>query len=183
MVCNDTSIEFQRRTRTGFTLVEFLLASGLASIASAAIITLAWSTARGFVTMTNYGDMSVASRMALDKMSQSLRLMCCVTGYETNSITLRDASGNSLRYIWDPTARTLVSVCGGLTNTYLTECDSLRFWIFQHTARSNTFDCYDPAYVTNARLVQVTWTCSRRSLGAQANTEVVESAKIALRNR
>jgi len=65
----------------------------------------------------------------------------------------------------------------------VTGCDSLQFWIYQHTPRSNSFDCYDPAYVTNARLVQVTWTCSRQMLGVKANTELVESAKIALRNR
>jgi hypothetical protein len=183
MDCRDTSIKLRRRAQSAFTLMEFLLASGIAALASVAIIVLAWSTARGFAAMTNYGDMGVASRMALDKMSQSIRQMSCLTVFETNSITLQDASGNLLRYAWDPVARKLVCVSGGQTNTYLTDCDTLRFWIYQHTARSNTFDCYDPAYVTNARLVQVTWTCSRQVRGTRANTEVVESAKIALRNR
>ncbi len=49
------------------------MASGLAVLASAAIIALACFTARGFVAMTNYTDMAPASRMALDKMAQSIR--------------------------------------------------------------------------------------------------------------
>jgi hypothetical protein len=183
MVCKSTSIKLRRRAQAAFTLVEFMLASGMAMLASAAIIALAVFTTRGFVAMTNYTDMALASRMALDKMSRSIRLMSSLTAYETNSITLRDAGGNSLSYTWDPTARTVVSVSGGQTNTYLTGCDSLNFWIYQHTLKSNTFDCYDPAYVTNARMVQLTWTCSRQLQAAKVNTELVESAKIALRNR
>jgi hypothetical protein len=159
------------------------MASGLALIASTAIIALACFTARGFIAMANYTDMALASRMALDKMSQSMRLMSCVTAYTNNSISLRDAAGNSSSYMWDPTARALLCVAGGKTNTYLTGCDSLQFSIYQHTVRSNSFDCYDPAYVTNARLVKMTWTCSRRILGTNANTEATESARIALRNR
>ena len=48
--------------------------------------------------------------------------------------------------------------------------------------KSNTFDCYDPAYITNARVIQVTWRCSRPILGKKATTESVQSAKIVLRN-
>ena len=47
---------------------------------------------------------------------------------------------------------------------------------------SNSFDCYAPATVANAKLVQVTWNCSRQILGNKANTESVQSAKIAIRN-
>jgi hypothetical protein len=177
------SIKLRHRAAAAFTLVEFMVASGLGLLASTAIIAFTLFTARGLVVMTNYTDMALASRMALDKMSRSMRLMSKLTAYETNSITLQDAKGNSLRYAWNPTARTLICISGGQTNTYLTGCDSLQFWIYQHTLKSNTFDCYEPAYVTNARLVQLTWTCSRQIMRAKVNTELVESAKIALRNR
>jgi prepilin-type N-terminal cleavage/methylation domain-containing protein len=172
-----------RRARAAFTLIELLVASGVAALASTAIIALACFTTRGFVTMTNYTDMALASRMTLDKMAQSIRQMSSLTAFATNSISLSGAGGAALSYTWDPTKRTLVCVNGGKTNIYLSGCDSLQFSIYQHTPKSNTFDCYDPAYVTNARLVQVTWTCSRELLGVKANTELVESAKIALRNR
>jgi type II secretory pathway pseudopilin PulG len=177
------SIKPRRRAQAAFTLLELLVASGLAALVSTAIIALASFTTRGFVAMTNYTDMAAASRMAMDKMSQSIHQMSSLTAYATNSITLQDASGRSYCYTWDPKARTVICVGGGNTNTYLTGCDSLQFSIYQHTPKSNSFDCYAPAYITNARLVQMTWSCSRDIRGFKANTELVESAKIALRNR
>jgi len=36
--------------------------------------------------------------------------------------------------------------------------------------------------VTNARVIQVTWNCSRQIRGTKATTESVESATITLRN-
>jgi hypothetical protein len=48
--------------------------------------------------------------------------------------------------------------------------------------KSNAFDCYDPAYITNARVIQVTWNCSRKILGKKATTENMQAAKITLRN-
>jgi prepilin-type N-terminal cleavage/methylation domain-containing protein len=177
------SIKVGHRAHAAFTLLELLVASSVAALVSAAIIALACFTARGFVAMTNYTDMALASRMTLDKMAKSIRQMSTLAAYATNSITLKDAAGYTLSYTWDPAKRTLKCVDGGKTNAYLTGCDSLQFWIYQHTPKSNSFDCYEPAYVTNARLVQVTWTCSRQMRGIKANTELVESAKIALRNR
>ena len=47
---------------------------------------------------------------------------------------------------------------------------------------SNTFDCYLPAVVTNARVIQMTWKNSRTILGKKATTESVQSARIAIRN-
>ena len=47
---------------------------------------------------------------------------------------------------------------------------------------SNTFDCYDSANLTNARVIQVTWNCSRNIMGKKATTDNVQSAKIAIRN-
>ena len=58
----------------------------------------------------------------------------------------------------------------------------MKFWIYQHTMKSNTFDCYDTAALTNARVIQMTWKCSREILGRTATTDNVQSAKIAIRN-
>ena len=88
-----TSIKLRRRAQAAFTLVELLVASGMAALASAAIIALACFTARGFVAMTNYTDMALGSRMALDKMALSIRQMSSLTAYATNSITLSTPFG------------------------------------------------------------------------------------------
>lgn len=165
-----------------FTLMEVMVATGLAGIVVTAMALLAYFTSRSFVAATNYTDMALRSRMALDNMSRSIRQARQVTAFSTNSISLLDVNGNLIQYTLNPSTGQLVWVSGGVTNTYLTGCNSLQFWIYQRTPRSNTFTCYDPATITNAKLVQVTWSCSRQIFGANVNNEVVESASICLRN-
>ena len=180
MECKNTYIN--SRGRAAFTLVELMVATALSLVLGATIAMLAYFSSRSFVAMTHYTEMGQLSQLALDKMSKEIRQARLLTAYSTNSVTLQDVSGNTLRFTYDPTARTLVRSSGGRTNTYLTQCDSLQFKIYQHTAKSNTFDCYDPAYITNARVIQVTWNCSRQILGKKATTENVQAAKITLRN-
>ncbi|HLH54792.1 MAG TPA: prepilin-type N-terminal cleavage/methylation domain-containing protein [Verrucomicrobiae bacterium] len=177
-----TCTERRRKLREAFTLVEVMVASALGLLLTTAVLSLCYFTSRSFAAMTNYTDMALASRMALDQMSRDIRQQRLLTAYATNAISLQDANSNTLQYIYNPGARTLVSVSGGRTNTYLTQCDSLQFWIYQHTPISNSFTCYSAAVLTNARLVQVTWSCSAKILGLKVNTEVTESASIALRN-
>lgn len=170
------------RESQAFTLVEVMVATGLAGIVVTVIAMLAFFTSRSFVAATNYTDMALLSRMALDNISRTIRQSSQVTAYSTNSITLTDPSGNNVQYVLNPNTKTLLAISGGVTNTYLKGCNSLQFWIYQRTPMSNTFACYNPAYVTNAKLVQVTWSCSRQIFGANVNNEVVESASICLRN-
>jgi len=180
MVCKNTFI--RPVNQAAFTLVELMVASALALVATTVILMLSYFSSRTFAAMNNYTEMGQLSRFALDKMSKDIRQARQLTSFATNSLTFQDANGNSLQFTYDPAAQKLVRVSDGQTNTYLTGCDSLQFWIYQHTPISNSFDCYNPAYVTNARLIEVTWTCSRPILGSKASTESVQSAKIALRN-
>jgi hypothetical protein len=170
-----------RRSRA-FSLVEVMIATGLAGIVAAVLAMVVYFTSRSFVASTNYTDMALLSRMALDNMSRTIRQCRQVSDYATNSITLLDASGNSVQFAYNPSSHSLVSISGGATNTYLSGCNALEFWLYQRTPKSNNFTCYDPAFMTNAKLVQVTWSCSRQIFGMSVNNEVVESASICLRN-
>src|SRR3569832_921909 len=144
MDCKPTSsIRAGLRSTSGFTLTEVMVASGLAGNVVTVIAMLAYFTSRSFVAATNYTDMALVSRMALDNMSRTIRQSKQVTAYATNSITLLDATGNTIQYAFNPATKSLVYVSGGATNTYLTGCNSLQFWIYQRTPRSNSFACYD----------------------------------------
>ena len=169
-------------SRAGFTLVEVMVASALGVLALAIVVALSWFSSRSFAAIANYVDLDQASQFALDKMSREIRQAQELRSFSDTSLTFADVDYNPLSFIYDPETRTLVRVSGGQTNTLLQGCDFLQFSKYQHTAISNTFDAYDPAFVTNTKLVQVTWTCSRKILGAKVNTESVQSAKIALRN-
>jgi prepilin-type N-terminal cleavage/methylation domain-containing protein len=170
------------RHQSGFTLVEVLIASTISLILAAILAVFFLFSLRSFAAMTNYADMNQKSELALDKMSKDIRQARSLTAFSTNSLTFLDVNNNSLQYTFDSTNGTLVRISGGVTTTYLTNCDSLQFWIYQHTPISNTFDCYIPSGATNARVIQVTWHCSRKILGTKATTESVESATLSLRN-
>jgi hypothetical protein len=175
-------IKGHSRSRQAFTFVELMVASALALMAATVIAFFSYFTSRSFVAATNYTDMNLASRMVLDQMSRTIRASELVTAYSSNSITVQDTSTNLIQFTYTPSSRTLNCVSNGQSTTYLTDCDSLSFWIYQRTPKSNSFDCYSPAALRNAKLIQVTWTASRTILGAKVNTETMESAKIVMRN-
>src|SRR6516225_868420 len=147
------SIKKYSGSQQAFTLMELMVASALALMAATVLAFFSYFTSRSFVAATNYTDMNLASRRALDQMSMTIRGADLVTAFDTNSITLRDPSNNIIQYAFSPSTRTLNCVSNGQTTAFLTDCDSLQFWLYQRTPKSNTFDCYDPANLYNAKLV------------------------------
>jgi len=171
-----------KKRQSAFTLIEVLIASAI-SLVLAGILAIFFSfSLRSFAAMTNYADMTQRSQLALDKMSKDIRQARSLTSYSTNSLTFLDVNNNALSYTFDAGNGTLVRSNAGKVTIYLTNCDSLQFWIYQHTPIPNTFNCYVPAGAANARVIQVTWHCSRKILGTKATTETVESATLSLRN-
>jgi len=180
MVCKTTSIN--RRPAAAFTLPEILVSSALGVLVLLAVGVLSVYSGRSFVAIANYVGMDQVSQLALDKMSREIRQAHRLLEFSSTSLTFEDGDKQQFTFNYDPQARTLVRTSGETTNVYLTDCDSLEFSKFQRTTISNTFDAYEPAYVTNTRLIQVTWTCSRTNFGSKMNTESVQSAKVVLRN-
>lgn len=170
------------RSLAAFTLPEVMIASGLGLLVLLAVATLSMFGGRSFVAMTNYVDMDQRSQVALDKMSREIRQSRGLTAFSSTNLTFVDANGIPVQFAYDADARKLLRLSNGETSVFLTGCDSLQFGSYQHTVKSNSFNCYDPTYVTDSKLIQVTWTCSRALLGVKANTESVQSAKIAIRN-
>jgi len=65
----------------------------------------------------------------------------------------------------------------------LTECDFLKFSIFQRNPIGGSYDVYPTATTTTCKLVQLSWICSRQIFGLKVNTESVQSAKILIRKQ
>src|SRR5688572_29764779 len=145
MDCKNTSIRTGRRS--AFTLVELMVSAALGLVLLTAVATFSYFSSRSFVTMANYTDMNERSQFALDKMLKEIRQVRGLASYATNSLTFQEADGSSLEFTYDPTARELRRVKGVQTTTLLTECDALQFWIYQHTMKSNSFNCYEVASV------------------------------------
>jgi len=176
------NIYIRAGSRGAFTLIELMVATALSLVVATAIAMLAYFSNRSFVAMTHYTEMGQLSRLALDKMSMEIRQARGLTAYSAHSLTLMDANGKPLQFTYDPTKRTLERVRGGTAFTYLTDCDALQFSIYQHTMKSNTFDCYAPANLPSARVIEMSWSCSRPILGLKATTDSMQSTKVTLRN-
>lgn len=172
----------RRRSVLALTLMELLVTTGIASIAFAAIASLSVYSARSFVAMGNYADLDQASRNALDLMSREIRQARALTNYSVTKLIFRDFDNEALTYEYKTANGTLVRKKGtGPERVLLEQCDFLKFNISQRNP-SNNFTFFPTTNISVAKLVDVSWRCSRQILGARVNTESVQTAKIVIRN-
>lgn len=176
MECRITSTR-----RSAFTIPEVLIATTLALMVGIGIAAFTVFSTRTFVAMGNYTDMNEQSRLALDKMSKDIRQARQLTSYSSTNLDFLDVNSNSLQFVYDENAQQLQRISCGQTTVLLTNCDSLQFWAYQHTLISNTFLCYNAATTGSARVITVTWHCSRNILG-KATSESDEGSEIVMRN-
>lgn len=172
---------------SGLSLLEMMVAMGIGTMLLAAMAAFAVFTSRSFVATGNYADLDRASRATLDTLTRDIRQARSMSTYKTNQIVLKDHDNNTLTYTWDPSASTFSRKGTNGTVVLLQQCDYLNFNISQRNP-SNNFTFYpavnasgqlDP---TLAKLVDVSWRCSRKILGQKVNTESVQTAKIVMRN-
>ncbi|HUS37622.1 MAG TPA: prepilin-type N-terminal cleavage/methylation domain-containing protein [Verrucomicrobiae bacterium] len=182
MECTVTSTE--RYRRRAFTLVEYIVAIGVGGILLAALMQVIFFTGRSFAALMNYTELDRYSRNALDQMVYKIREADELKSYSSNRLVFSYWKTNELVYEYLPNDRALTETLNGRTKTLLKGCDVLTFSIYQRNTAAGTFNQF-PATITNssAKLVQMSWTCSRNVLGARINTESVQSAKIVLRNQ
>jgi Tfp pilus assembly protein PilW len=167
--------------RQAFTLLETVISTGIATVVLGAVAILGYFSANSFAAMGNYADLDAASRHALDTMSREIRSTRHLTSFSTTSLTFQDYDTNSLTYVYDSTARTLTRQKGGTNTVLLQQCDYLNFDISQRNPSSN-FTFYAASGASTAKLIDLSWRCSRTILGAKINTESVQTAKIVIRN-
>jgi prepilin-type N-terminal cleavage/methylation domain-containing protein len=172
-----------RRGCAGLSLMEMLVAAAIGSLLLTAVAYLSLYSTRSFVALGNYADLDKLSRNALDIMSRDIRQSALLTAYQTNSLTFSNADGTTLIFNYDPSSRQVTRTLAGARSVLLTQCDFLNFDISQRNP-SNNFTFY-PVSATNAsmaKLIDVSWRCSRQILGVKINTESVQTAKIVIRN-
>jgi type II secretory pathway pseudopilin PulG len=179
--CRPAARRLRHFSSLGFTVLEMTVAFGLATIVAAAVATSTLFTARGFQAAANYSDLSRASRKTLDVLTRDVRQAKALTSFATNRVVFTDLTNGTFSYTWDARAGTLTRTYNGSSNVVLTSCDSLVFHISQRSP-SNNFTFWPASSATNAKLIDVTWTCSRPLFGQKANTESIQTAKITIRN-
>lgn len=181
MECTATSTD---RRQAAFTLIELLVAIGVGAVLLVALMQVVFYTGRSFAALMNYTELDRNSRNALDQMIYKIREADELKDYSSNRLVFSYWKTNELVYEFSPTERKLIESLNGKPTTLLTGCDALTFSIYQRNTAAGTFNQF-PATITNspAKLIQMSWTCSRNVLGARINSESVQSAKIVLRNQ
>jgi hypothetical protein len=169
-------------SRRGMTLVETLVGLSAGLLLMTVVASMWMFSARSFVAIGNYTDMDNDSRNTLDIMSREIRGAAALTSYATNAITFVNRDGTSFSYVYNPGTETLSRVQGGSSRVLLEQCDYVRFNVSQRNI-TNGFVFYSTTTQPQlTKLVDVSWKCSRKILGAKVNTESVQTAKIVLRN-
>jgi len=164
------------------TLFELLFAIGIGCFVLAAVCSMYFYSYRSFAAQLNYVDLDQYSQKALDRMSQQVRQVKALTQFTTNKLVFTDYDDRPLTFEYNPTNKSLVRIKGTEQDTLLTGCEWLTFSIFQRTPVGGTFDQYVANDVNTAKLIQVSWLCSRPLYyNAQVNTESMQSAKIVIR--
>ena len=161
--------------------MEMIIALGLVTILGVALAMATMFASRTFEATGIYADISRANRQTLDLMTRDIRQAKVLTSYATNALVFSDLTNGTFSYQWDPNAARLTRVYNGQTQVLLTHCTYLGFRVSQRNP-SNNFTFWPADHATNAKLIEVTWICSRHIFGQKANAETIQRALISIRN-
>jgi len=123
------------------------------------------------------------NRIAIDTMTRDLRECNRVLSSSATDLQLEDYDGFTITYTFSPTLKTLTRTKAATSKTLLTGCEALSFSLGQRNTVAGTFDQFPASTPSQAKVVDVSWRCSRSILGVRANTEAVQTAKIVIRKQ
>ena len=175
-----------RRKTAGMSIAEALVAMCVVMLVILALCAFSMFATRSFATMYNYVDLDDDNRIAMDTLTRDVRQARRVIDCTASRLVLEDPNGNTLGYIYDGGARTLIrtnSATPAATKVMLTECDRMLFKIGQRNTVAGGYDVYAAATPATAKVVNVSWLCSRTLFGRKANTESVQTARIVIRKK
>jgi hypothetical protein len=182
----------RRHSIYGMTLLELMVASGIAVLMLAIILGLIVFAARSFVALGNYSTLDQQSRLAADIMSREIRQATAVVGWQqtatARSLTVTNATaGYGIRYSWDSSSRELRArkSTESADELVLAGCDRWDFAMWQRTPQPNQTNVFYAALTPlQCKLVDMSWKCSRSVVSTKlVNTESVQTAQIVLRNQ
>lgn len=182
---------YKQTRRSGFTLIEAIVAVGLGTLVMAVVASLTVYSARTFNAMSNYVDLDVHSRNALDviarEVRQSTAVVACGTNGSIRYITMTNTDTASyVKISWNPDPATLTfEKTGQGPQVVLTGCDRWNVWLYNRAPNvSSTNLSFNAATnLASCKLVNMSWKCSRTIMGSKLNTESVQTAQIVLRNK
>lgn len=165
--------------RSGWTLVELMIAVALAAIVMGAVLATFIYVAKSFIIFGNYYDLDKDSRHTLDVFSRDIRSISNVTSFASSGINFVDITGNQINYNWN--GSNFIRTYNGESQVMLKDCDYFNLNFYQRNVNTN-FVFYTTSTKNEIKLVDVQWHCWRPVLGSKLTTESVQTAKIVVRN-
>jgi Tfp pilus assembly protein PilW len=175
-----------RGTSAGFTLVEAAMGAAIGSIIMAGVLSTYIMTAREFRAISNYWEIHVDGRYAIDRFAADMRQVSDVTSFATNgplAVTIPTGFNSSgvitssvtVTYTYTSGAlkRTLSST--GSTSVLATNVYNLRFALYDRVGSNTTV-------VANSKGIS----CEiflRKYTAGQKQTEDYLSARLDMRNK
>lgn len=172
-----------KATRRGFTLVEVLIATSLATILTLAALTSFLFTIRGERSLANYSEMNAKARKVLEQMGRDFRSAGDVPagGFTSTSVLIKvptDSSATSwqdVTWTYDSGAKTVTRTTGGVSTVYATNVSSFAFSFYNIS--SNT-----PGNDVELKQIQLSMRILR-TVESATTSEYVISAQYTLRSK
>jgi len=182
--------------RSGFTLVELMVTMALAGLLMSSLVALGMFTSKSFYMMANYEDLDKQSRHTVDLLSREIRNASALVSFSTNSpasLQFTNATGGygvTVTY-YTNNGTLMFAKTGQATQMLLTNCDNWSFALYDRypNITSNSVSFYSATNSagqldsTVCKVINLSWKCSRKIFGSKINTESVQTAQIALRNK
>ena len=171
------------RRAAAFTVAELLVAVTVGLTLLLAAIQFYCFSLRSFVAMANYTTLNNQSRNASDVLAREIRSAVFVVSATTNQLVLYAPDGTNVSYTYDAAGRSLTRTKGGMDQTLMKDLDSFIFSLYQRPASNSSYNQFPAATANNAKLVSFQWSCSRRVVGTEADSESIQTALVSLRNQ
>jgi len=160
-----------------------MMALGVSGLLLTVLASLTMYSGKNFLAILNYSDLNAKNRIAMDTMTRDVRECNRVSSYTATRLTIEDADGSEITYSYSPSAEALTRTQNGVTRTLVTGCDELAFSLGTRNPVGGSFSVVATADAAVAKVVYVSWNCSRTILGRKVNTESVQTARIVIRKQ
>lgn len=178
--------ERRRAPRRGFSLVEILVASSLATVVMAGVMTAFLFVGRTSVSLRNYADLETQARNAMETFAQDVRMSSGVVWNSAESLTLTIQQGNAsvpATYTYNPAARTFSRTIGTTTDILITSIRSFAFNAYSIDTTAISLAAPTAATNTATKQIQISLETERINRTLALHTNKVISARFVLRNK
>ena len=196
-VVRHTTIQLRTNLRhaRGYSLVELSITLGVGSIVLVVLAMLSSFGLQSFLVMGNCAALDDKSRLAADQTTRELRKATRVLRYDVQPdgkslLVTNKVEGYAVEYSWNADSRTVT--CQRTDESpfvFLNDCDTWEATFFQNVPLASLSEPYLPATnqfgildLNHARIVALSWKCSRPVALSKARTENAHSLQVALRN-